>query len=94
MEESLNVGAEVVGASLHLVPLRSMKIILWNCQGMGNPLTVHSLKGPCRSHSPEIGFFSVTMSQSTVVESRLKRCGFHSSFHVNPDGKSGRLAVG
>ena len=69
-----------------------MKVLSWNCRGLGSPLTVHNLKGICKSHSPEIGFFCETKNQSSMVEKKIKGCGFSSMFCVEPQGRAGGLA--
>lgn len=71
-----------------------MKVLSWNCRGLGSPLAVHKLKGICKSHSFEIGFFYEAKYQSLMVEKILKGCGFSIVFCVDPQGQSGGLAFG
>ncbi|KAG8639407.1 hypothetical protein MANES_14G140364v8 [Manihot esculenta] len=37
-----------------------MKLLSWNCQGLGNPLTIRHLKGMCASYSPDLLFVMET----------------------------------
>jgi exonuclease III len=37
-----------------------MKILSWNCQGLGNPRTVRALKKLLASHSPDLLFIMET----------------------------------
>ncbi|XP_072054775.1 uncharacterized protein [Arachis hypogaea] len=72
---------------------RNMKLLLWNCRGLGRPLTIHNLRGICKSYSPEVGFISETKNQSRQVEGKLRSCGFKEWFIVDLDGLSGGLAM-
>ncbi|XP_020992689.1 uncharacterized protein LOC110278775 [Arachis duranensis] len=70
-----------------------MKLLSWNCQGLGRPLTIHNLKRICKSYSPEVGFICETKNQSRQVEGKLRSCGFKEWFIVDPDGLLGGLAM-
>ncbi|XP_015963086.1 uncharacterized protein LOC107487020 [Arachis duranensis] len=70
-----------------------MKLLSWNCRGLGRPLTIHNLKGICKSYSPEVGFICETKNQSRQVEGKLRSCDFKEWFIVDPDGLSGGLAM-
>ncbi|XP_025702728.1 uncharacterized protein [Arachis hypogaea] len=70
-----------------------MKILMWNCRGLGRPLTVHNLKGIIRSHSPEIVFLCETKNPSRSVEQKLRGCGFKDWSLVNPEGTAGGLVI-
>ena len=63
-------------------------------RGIGSPLTVHNLKGICKSHSPEVGFFCETKNPASMVEKHLRSCGFASVFCVDPQRRAGGVAVG
>ena len=71
-----------------------MKILMWNWQGLGKPLTVHSLKGICKSHSPEVVVLCKTKNQPSIVENTILKCGYSNSFCVNLVGAAGGLVVG
>ncbi|XP_057733782.1 uncharacterized protein LOC130948943 [Arachis stenosperma] len=70
-----------------------MKLLSWNCRGLGRPLTIQNLKGICKSYSPEVGFICETKNQSRQVEGKLRSCGFKEWFIVDPDRLSGGLAM-
>ncbi|XP_072087095.1 uncharacterized protein [Arachis hypogaea] len=70
-----------------------MKTIVWNCRGLERPLTIHTLKGICKSHSPEIVYISETKNQSRHVEAKLRVCGYENWHIVNPAGVAGGLVL-
>ncbi|XP_029145698.1 uncharacterized protein [Arachis hypogaea] len=70
-----------------------MRTIVWNCQGLGRPLTIHTLKGICKSHSPEIVFIRETKNQSRQVKAKLRACSYENWHIVNPSGMAGGLAL-
>ncbi|XP_072071784.1 uncharacterized protein [Arachis hypogaea] len=71
-----------------------MRTIVWNCRSLGRPLTIHTLKGICKSHSPEIVFISETKNQSRQVEAKLRVCDYENWHIVNPAGVAGGLVLG
>ncbi|XP_074297692.1 uncharacterized protein LOC141628446 [Silene latifolia] len=66
-----------------------MKILSWNCQGLGNPLTVSSLRDQCWRESPNIVFVMETMISARELEKIRNSCGFSSSVCVSSRGRSG-----
>ncbi|KAJ9178389.1 hypothetical protein P3X46_010276 [Hevea brasiliensis] len=69
-----------------------MNLLSWNCQGVGNPLTVHNLKGLNAAHSPHFVFLMETKNKSQLVKKILNRCGFSDMVVVDPQGLAGGLA--
>ncbi|KAG8645941.1 hypothetical protein MANES_10G111401v8 [Manihot esculenta] len=45
-----------------------MKILTWNCQGAGNPLTIHNLKRMLKIHSPYILCLLETKNSAMKVQ--------------------------
>ncbi|KAL0433053.1 UNVERIFIED_CONTAM: hypothetical protein Slati_2639600 [Sesamum latifolium] len=73
-------------------PPSAMSLIVWNCQGLGNPWTVRGLWDLLRVHKPHLVFLAETKcsaSQIEVVKRRLNLFGVC----VNPNGRSGGLAL-
>ncbi|KAL0411507.1 UNVERIFIED_CONTAM: putative mitochondrial protein [Sesamum latifolium] len=69
-----------------------MSLVVWNCQGLGNPWTVKGLRDLLRVHKPRLVFLAETkcsVSQIEVVKRRLNLFGVC----VNPAGRSGGLAL-
>ena len=71
-----------------------MKMLSWNCQGLGRPLTVHNLKEICKSHSLEVVFMCETKNQPMYVMNILRKCGFMNNFLIDPRSIGGGLALG
>ncbi|KAL0450879.1 UNVERIFIED_CONTAM: hypothetical protein Slati_1644300 [Sesamum latifolium] len=69
-----------------------MSLLVWNCQGLGNPWTVKGFGDLLRNHKPTLVFLVETKCFASQVEA-LKRkfnlfgCG------VDPIGRSGGLAL-
>ncbi|XP_072094190.1 uncharacterized protein [Arachis hypogaea] len=70
-----------------------MKLLSWNCRSLGRPLTIHNLKGICKSYSPEVDFICETRNQSRQVEGKLRSCGYKKWFIMDSDGLSEDLAM-
>lgn len=70
-----------------------MNVICWNYQGVGNPLTVHSLKEQVKLHSPSLVFLSETKNRRARLEDIKRRLGFEWCFVVDPRGLSGGLCL-
>lgn len=68
-----------------------MRILSWNCQAMGNPLTIHHLKGICKSHSLDVVFLIETKNKEHVVHKWLIRCNFVNVTTINPVDLAGGL---
>ena len=70
-----------------------MRILSWNCQGLGNTPTVRHLQEIHGQYLPEIIFLSETKSGRRYMESIVEKLGFHNLISVDARGKSGGLAV-
>lgn len=70
-----------------------MKLLSWNCQGLGNPLTVRSLKALVAKERPDILFLMETKNQEVVVQRVRKRLNYPNSVVQNPVGIAGGIAL-
>jgi len=70
-----------------------MKIISWNCQGLGNPLTFHALRTLVSLERPNLIFLMETKNKASMVEGIKRKLKFSNLFTVNPEGMAGGLAV-
>ncbi|KAG2270598.1 hypothetical protein Bca52824_065153 [Brassica carinata] len=70
-----------------------MRILSWNCQGLGNTPTVRHLHGVLGQYSPEILFLSETKNRRIYIEGLVEKFGYHDLKIVEPLGRSGGLAV-
>lgn len=71
-----------------------MKMMTWNCQGLGRPLTIHNMRGIYRSHSPKVVFLCETKNQTLFVTNVMRKCGYLNVHCVTPRGLFGGLVVG
>jgi len=70
-----------------------MKIISWNCQGLGNPLTFQELIALVALERPNLVYLMETKNKATVVEGVKRRLKFQNMFLKNPEGIAGGLAI-
>ena len=70
-----------------------MRILSWNCQGVGNTPTVRHLQEILGQYFPEIIFLSETKKKRWYIEGLVEKLGFHDVLTVEPRGRSGGLAV-
>ncbi|XP_071928063.1 uncharacterized protein [Coffea arabica] len=70
-----------------------MKVLVWNCRGVGGPLTIPQLKKMVHLHFPSVGFLDETKNQKSVIEKVQKKIKFDNCWVINPSGKAGRLAM-
>jgi len=69
-----------------------MKLLSWNCQGLGSPLTVQALKALVVKEKPDLVFFMETKNTEAVIllQRHLK---FPNSHFINPIGLDRGLAM-
>ncbi|XP_074344504.1 uncharacterized protein LOC141683655 [Apium graveolens] len=70
-----------------------MKHIGWNCRGLGNPRSVHTLGDLIKSHIPTLLFLSETLVRGDIIPNISRRFGFSGFFAVDAVGRTGGLAV-
>ena len=70
-----------------------MKLLSWNCQGLGNPCTVLSLCWLVKSQDPQVLFLMETKLGKKKMEGVRLKLGFQNAFVVPSIGRSGGLAL-
>lgn len=70
-----------------------MRLISWNCRGLGNLRSVRDLNYLVEVHKPSILFLMETKIQKYQMEMIRSRLGFKNLFSVEGVGKSGGLVV-
>jgi hypothetical protein len=70
-----------------------MKILSWNCRGLGNPQTVQELRRMVNKKKPDMVFLMETKLNNKKMELIRIKLGFKNVFAVDSVGKSGGLAL-
>jgi len=70
-----------------------MKIIAWNCRGLGNSLAIRSLLNLQKEEDPDILFLSETKMDERRIESLRWRLGLTNLVVKDYKGTSGGLAI-
>ena len=70
-----------------------MKLLCWNCQGLGTPLIVHALRAITAQERLEVVFFMETKNQDFTVRRISRYLNFQNCYNVNPVGIRGGLAL-
>lgn len=70
-----------------------MKILSWNCRGIGRPRAIRDLKANIRNLNPDAIFLSITLVQNVNISAIINRLGFSSFGNHPPIGKWGGLLV-
>jgi len=70
-----------------------MKFLSWNCQGLGNPLTVQSLKALVANERPDLIFLAETKNQEVVLNRVRKQLRFSNFVLLNSNGLAGGMAL-
>lgn len=70
-----------------------MKILCWNCRGMGGPTAVWGMKDLLRSYRPRVVCLIETKVTVRKWDTLRMKLGFVNCFAVDRIGLSGRLAI-
>ncbi|CAM8977963.1 unnamed protein product [Rhodiola kirilowii] len=70
-----------------------MRVLRWNCRGLGRPRTVRALKEAFREHHPQVVGLIETKKGDGDWEWLKRSLGFRNCFTVSCRGKSGGLAL-
>ena len=70
-----------------------MKLLHWNCQGLGSALIVPHLKDIRRTHNPDIMLLVETNNVNSVAKGLANDLGYHNSVIVSASGISGGSAI-
>ena len=70
-----------------------MKILCWNCRGLGNPWTVNALHTWVWRNRPNILFLMETMLEDKDLNGIKQRCGFSNGICLSSRGRSGGLGM-
>ena len=70
-----------------------MKLVAWNCRGLGNGLAIHGLLNLQKEEDPDILFLSETKMDERRIESLRWRLGLTNLVVKDYKGKSGGLAI-
>lgn len=70
-----------------------MKILSWNCRGLGNPRAIPILSELLRAQRPDVVFLYDTLVSSTRIDVVRSRVGFDNFFSVDCIGHSGGLSI-
>lgn len=70
-----------------------MKILSWNCRGLGNPRAVRALGDLIKSFKPNMLFLIETLSEEVRIKKLCQKFGFENHWAVSCRGRSGGLAL-
>ena len=71
-----------------------MKVLSWNCRGMGSPSAVLQCKKKAQDSRPDIMFLMETRLDKDKGKQLLEKCGFMEGWEVPRKGLSGGLLLG
>jgi endonuclease/exonuclease/phosphatase (EEP) superfamily protein YafD len=70
-----------------------MRLLSWNCRGIGRAPTARSLKALVRDEGPDVLFLAETKVSSPRLEKLKVGMGFSNFFCVDSEGKARGLAI-
>ena len=66
---------------------------MWNCRGVGGPLTIFQLNEIINFHSPNVVFLCETKNQQNYMRQVQKKIRFENGYFVNSIGRAGGLVL-
>ena len=70
-----------------------MRILSWNCRGLGNPWSVRELRKVVKQEGPALLFVMETKIRAKRVENLKLTLGFAGCFVVDSDSMSGGVGL-
>lgn len=70
-----------------------MKVLSWNCQGLGRALTDRKMREECYRNKPSVVFLMETRMVAEKLKRIKEQCGMEKEFYVEPRGRGGGLAL-
>ena len=70
-----------------------MRVLRWNCQGLGNPWSVQVLHSLVQQWDPNFVFLSETKLKKNSIDKKKANVGFINGLVVPSHGRSGGLAL-
>ena len=70
-----------------------MKILSWNCRGLGSHWTISYFKEIRHKHKPDFLFLSETKQEFEFVQKFQSHFGYDNLVNVDPSRRSGGLAL-
>lgn len=71
----------------------TMRILHWNCQGLGNPLTIRYLEDIRNQYNSDIMFLIETKNNVKYVQNISRRLSYPHCFVLPAEGLSGGLGI-
>uniref|UniRef100_A0A2N9G7V8 Reverse transcriptase domain-containing protein n=1 Tax=Fagus sylvatica TaxID=28930 RepID=A0A2N9G7V8_FAGSY len=81
------------GGGPYHAPTSSMRLMSWNCRGIGRAPTARTLKTLVRGECPDVLFLAKTKVKSPRIENLKAGMGFSNCFSVDSINKAGGLAI-
>ena len=72
--------------------LLTMRILAWNCRGIGRVSKIRALKELIRESNPDLVFLSETKVKSLRINRIKTHLNFFDCFYVESNGRAGGLA--
>lgn len=71
-----------------------MKLLSWNCRGLGGTSTIAQLKESLKLYLPDVAFLCETKQATAFVEKTVKKLNFEDRWLVNePNGRKGGMLI-